>query len=141
MISFSSDYTLLLYTPLLALTHRQTDRQTEKQIHLLRMGWRNLFSSCVVSVFCSGRKQVLVYILMYLEYNTVVVVCQFFGCSGKQFLALLTYILSVQYSCAVVSGFWLQQEIVLKMRTYFYYKILLGYFVMIRQSMCVFYTT
>jgi hypothetical protein len=27
------------------------------QLHLLRVGWRNLFSSCaVVSVFCSGRK-------------------------------------------------------------------------------------
>ncbi len=38
------------------------------------------------------------------------------------------YILSVQYSCAVVSVFWLWREIVLKMRTRFYYKILLGYF-------------
>jgi hypothetical protein len=27
------------------------------RIHLLRVGWRNLLSSCaVVSVFCSGRK-------------------------------------------------------------------------------------
>jgi hypothetical protein len=26
----------------------QTDRQTEEQIHLLRVGWRNLFSSCAV---------------------------------------------------------------------------------------------
>ncbi len=31
---------------------------------------------CVVSVFGSGRKKVLIYIRMYyLEYNTVVVVC------------------------------------------------------------------
>ncbi len=30
---------------------------------------------CVVSVFGSGGKYVLVYILMYLEYNTVVVLC------------------------------------------------------------------
>ncbi len=30
---------------------------------------------CVMSVFGSGGKEVLVYILMYLEYNTVVVLC------------------------------------------------------------------
>ncbi len=44
----------------------------------------------------------------------------------------VTYILSVQYSCAVVSVFWLWWEIVFKMRTRFYEKILLGYFIMIR---------
>jgi hypothetical protein len=36
-----------------------------------------------VSVFGSGGKQVLVYIPRYLEYNTVVVLCLFFGCGGK----------------------------------------------------------
>ncbi len=39
-------------------------------------------------------------------------------------------ILSVQYSCAAVSVFWLWQEIVLKMRTPF--EFLLSYFIMIR---------
>ncbi len=35
----------------------QTESLTEKQIHSLRVGWRNFFSSCaVVSGFCSGRK-------------------------------------------------------------------------------------
>jgi hypothetical protein len=35
----------------------QTESLTEGQIHLLRVGWRNLFSSCaVVSVFGSGGK-------------------------------------------------------------------------------------
>ncbi len=35
----------------------QTESQTEKQIHSLRVGWRNLFSICaVVSFFCSGGK-------------------------------------------------------------------------------------
>ncbi len=35
-----------------ALTDRRTDRQTEEEIHLLRVGRRNFFSSCVVvSVF------------------------------------------------------------------------------------------
>ncbi len=42
------------------------------------------------------------------------------------------YVLSVQYSCAVVSVFLLWREIVLKMRTRFYKKITLGYFIMIR---------
>ncbi len=32
------------------------------------------------------------YILMYLEYNTVVVLCQSFGSGGKQFLVLRTYL-------------------------------------------------
>ncbi len=42
-------------------------------------GLEELFSSCaVVSVFGSGGKSVLVYILKYLEYHTVVVLCQFF---------------------------------------------------------------
>jgi hypothetical protein len=40
--------TLLLCIPLLALTHRWTELQTEKQIHLLCVGWRNFFSSCGV---------------------------------------------------------------------------------------------
>ncbi len=36
--------------------YSRTERQTESQIHSLRVGWRNFFSSCVVSVFGSGRK-------------------------------------------------------------------------------------
>ncbi len=47
----------LFYSTLLTLTHGLTDGQTEEQLHLLRVGWRNLFSSCaVVSVFGSGGK-------------------------------------------------------------------------------------
>ncbi len=39
---------------------------------------------CVVSVFGSGGKKVLIYICMYyLEYNTVVVVWYLFGSGGK----------------------------------------------------------
>ncbi len=41
--------TLYLHIPLLALTDRQNDRQTEKQIHLLCMGWRNFFPVVCVS--------------------------------------------------------------------------------------------
>jgi hypothetical protein len=45
---------LLLYS----LSHySQTEWLSESQIHLLRVGWRNLFFSCaLVSVFCSGGK-------------------------------------------------------------------------------------
>ncbi len=41
----------------------------------------------------------------------------------------VTYALSVQYSCAVVSVFWLWQEIVLKMNKHVLKKTLLGYFI------------
>jgi hypothetical protein len=71
------------------------------------------------------------YILMYLEYNTVVVLCLFFW-FWREIVFGVTYLLSVQYSCAVVSVFLLWREIVLKMRTRFYKKKLLGYFIMIR---------
>ncbi len=36
--------------------YSQTELQTETQILSLRVGWRNPFSSCVVSVFGSGGK-------------------------------------------------------------------------------------
>ncbi len=46
--------TLLLYS---LSPYWQIESQTEKQIHLLRVGWRNFFSSCaVVSVFGSSGK-------------------------------------------------------------------------------------
>ncbi len=46
--------TLLLYS---LSPYWRTESQTESQIHSLRVGWRNLFSSCaVVSVFCSSGK-------------------------------------------------------------------------------------
>ncbi len=72
--------TLLLHIPLLALTHRQNYRGTELQRNeYTRCAWAGgtLFPVVlyVVSVFGSSRKKVMVYILMYLEYNTVVVLC------------------------------------------------------------------
>ncbi len=67
------------------------DRQTDRETHSLRVGWRNLptlwvgwrnlFSSCaVVSVFCSGGKYVL-------------------------FFYYLCIVLGVPYSCGVVLVF------------------------------------
>jgi hypothetical protein len=59
------------------------------------------------------------YILTYLEFITVVavLVCWFW----QEIVVGVTYLLSVQYSCAAVSVFWLWHEIVLKMRTPFYF--------------------
>jgi hypothetical protein len=68
--------TLLLHIPLLALTDRRNYGETNT---LAARGLEELFFSCaVVSVFGSGGKLVLViftFVLMYLEYNTVVVLC------------------------------------------------------------------
>ncbi len=91
--------------------YSRTESQTEKQIHLLCVGWRNLFSSCaVVSVFCSDGKQVLVvHTTMYLEYHTVVVMCEFFW-FWREIVFGVMYGLSVQHSCAVVSVFLLWWE-------------------------------
>ncbi len=70
---------------------------------LAALGWRNFFSSCaVLSVFGSGWKYVLVYILMYLEYNTFVVLCQFFWFWWK--IVFGTYVLHT-VSCGVVLVF------------------------------------
>ncbi len=60
--------TLLLHIPLLALTDRWTEWLTEEQIHSLRVGWRNFFSSCaVVSVLQLWREIVLG--VTYLPYQ------------------------------------------------------------------------
>jgi hypothetical protein len=66
--------TLLLYS---LSPYSQTESHTEKQIHSLRVGWRNLFTSCaVVSVFVLAGNRFWFYILlMYLEYHTVVLLC------------------------------------------------------------------
>jgi hypothetical protein len=58
---------------------------------------------------------------MYLEYNNswgVVLVFWFW----REIVFGVTYLFSVQYTCAVVSVFWSWWEIVLKMRTHLYYK-------------------
>jgi hypothetical protein len=47
-------------------------------------------------------------LLMYLEYHTVVVLCSFFW--FRREIVFGTYVLSVQYSCAVVSVFLLWRE-------------------------------
>jgi hypothetical protein len=65
--------------------YSRTELQTEEQIHLLRVGWRNFFSSCAV----------------------VVSVFQFWQEIGFG----VTYVLGVQYSCGIVLVFWFWREI------------------------------
>ncbi len=115
---------------------------SQNSVHSLRVGWRNFFSSCVVvSIFVLAGNRFWFYILlMYLEYNAVVVLYKFFW-FWREIVFGVMYVLSVQYSCASVSVFFLWREIVFKMRTRFHKKILLGYFIMIRKPMCVFYKT
>ncbi len=63
-----------------------------------------------MSVFGSGGKLVLVVpTTMYLEYHTVVVLCCFFW-FWREIVFGVTYVLTVQYSCAVVSVFLLWRE-------------------------------
>ena len=80
--------------------YRQTELQTEKQIHLLRVGWRKFFSCCaVVSVFGSGRKQVLILHTTYVlrvSYHTVVVLCYFFW-FWREIVFGVTYVFSNLY--------------------------------------------
>ena len=68
--------------------------------HLLCMGWRNLFSSCAV-VLC----QFLVLAGNAGHYFPA-------DCFGieQEIVFGVTYVLSVQYSCAVVSVFLLWRE-------------------------------
>jgi hypothetical protein len=46
---------------------------------------------------------------MYLEYHTVVMLCYFFW-FWREIVFGVTYVLSVQYSCAIVSVFLLWRE-------------------------------
>ena len=106
-ISFSFWLILFYSIPLLALTDRQTDWQTEKRIHSLRVGWRNLFSSCAVccvSFWFWWEKG--------FGSNTHVLLRVQYSCGGVlvfwlqwEIVFCVLHILSVQYSCAVMSVF------------------------------------
>jgi hypothetical protein len=73
-------------------------KKTVGQIHSLRVGWRNFFSSCgFVSVFGSVGTYVL-----RVQYSRGVVLVFWFW---REIVFRVTYVLSVQYSCVVVSVF------------------------------------
>ncbi len=92
--------TCLLHIPLLALTDGRTELQTEKQIHSLRVGQRNLFTSCaVVSVFLFLQEIGFgVTYVLRVQYSCGVVLVFWFW---REIVFCVTYVLSVQYSCAV----------------------------------------
>jgi hypothetical protein len=53
-----------------------TELQIEKQIHLLRVGWRNFFPVVLLCQFLVlAGNRFWFYILAYLEYNTDVALC------------------------------------------------------------------
>ncbi len=61
---------------------------------MLRVGWRNLFSSCaVVSVLVLAGNRFWLYILL-CTWSTIQLWCyvSFFGSGGKKFLVLHTYL-------------------------------------------------
>ncbi len=64
--------TLLLYS---LSPYSQTESQTEKPIHLIRVGWRNLFPVVLLCQFSvlAGNRFCFYTLLVYLEYHTVVV--------------------------------------------------------------------
>jgi hypothetical protein len=77
-------------------------------------------------------------LLTYLEYNTVVALCWFFGSGGKSVFGV-TFLTYLEYNTVVrCVVFWLWQEIVLKREQLFnsyeqfLQKNLMGYFTMIR---------
>ncbi len=83
---------------------------------------------CVSFLFWREIGLVLHTYVLRVQYSCGVVFVFWFW---QEIVVGVTYVLSVQYSCAVVSVFWLWWEMDLKMRSRFYKKILLGYFIII----------
>jgi hypothetical protein len=104
--------------------YRQTESQTEEQIHLLRVGWRNFFFQlchCVSFLVMAGNS-----FRCYWPTIPVVPLCLFlvavrnsFGLHRSVFwLWRGCYLLTYHTSCAVVSVFWLRREIVIGCTVY-----------------------
>ncbi len=102
--------TLLLYITFLALTHGQNYRQRNKYTHFTWAGG-TFFPVVLLCQFfvLAGNRFWFYILLMYLEYHTVVVLCWFFW-FWREIIFGVTYVLSVQYSCAVVSVFLVWRE-------------------------------
>ncbi len=134
-ITYLSDQHSFTLHPSLS-PYGQTESRTDGGKNTLAVhGLEEFFSSCaVVSVFGSGGKQVLVLHTYELRvhYSCIVV----FGSGRKQFLMLRTSQCTIQLcgcdSFLVVVVNSSQNE------NTFLQKNLLGYFIMIRQPMCVF---
>ncbi len=101
---------------------RQTDRQTEEQIHLLRVGWWNLSSSCaVVSVFFFWWEigfGFTYYYVLRVSYSCGVVLVFWFW---RKIVFGVTYILRVQYHFFVVAGNLILYEFSCSIRIFFFF--------------------
>ncbi len=98
----------LFYSTLLALTHRQKDRQRNKYTCFAGAGG-TLFPVvllCCVSFWFWWEKgfDPLMHVLLRVQYSCGGVLVIWFW---HKIVFGVTHILSVQYSCAVVSVFWL----------------------------------
>ena len=103
----------LFYSTLLILTDGQTDRQTEKRIHSLRVGWRNFFQSCCCVSFQFWREIGFGLHTHVVTQSTIQLWCcvRFLVVAGNSFWCCV-HTQCTMYNCAVVSVFWLQREIV-----------------------------
>jgi hypothetical protein len=96
-------------------------RQTERQIHLLRVGWRNIFPVVLLCQFfgCGGNS-----FRWYLPTIAVVPLCLFFCCGGsfqlhrsvfwlwREIVLGVTSLPIIPYQLCHCVSFWLRREIV-----------------------------
>ena len=100
--------TLLLYIPLLALTDRQTDRETNT---LASRGLvEPFFQLCCCFSFLFWREIGFGFTYYLCTQSTIKLWCCVSFFRFWREIAFGTYVLSVQYSCAVVSVFLLWRE-------------------------------
>ncbi len=95
------------FTPYPSLSpYWRTDRITDRGTNTLgARGLEELFFQlccCLCQFLVLAGNRFWFYILTYLEYNTVVALCEVFW-FWREIVFGVTYVLSVQYSCAVVS--------------------------------------
>ncbi len=101
----------LFYSTLLTLTHRRNDRQRNEYTRYAWAGGTFFPVVLLCQFFVLAENRCWFYILlMDLEYHTVVVLCLVFLFWRENVFGVTYILLSVQYSCAVVSVFLLWRE-------------------------------
>ncbi len=122
----------LFHSTLLALTDRQNHIQRNKYTCCAWAG-ETFFQLCCCVSFWFWREICFGFTYYYLRtQSTIQLWCcfSFFVLAGNSFWSYVRTQCTIQLCGCVV--FWLWWKIVLKMRTRFYKKTLLGYFIMIR---------
>ncbi len=122
-LQFLQVNTLLLHIPLLALTDRWNHRQREEYTCCVWAGG-TFFQLCCCVSFWFWWETGFGFTYYLCTQSTIQLWCcvSFLVLAGNSFWCFIPTQCNVQNSCAVVSVFWLRQEIVLKMRTRFYKK-------------------